>query len=99
MSGEELRAALQGAGAYSADGALCGRLVRVFAELGLVSYDPEGRECSVSKGRRTELSESAAFRAYAERLAQAERYLARPARHAAETDPATRAGAGLASAV
>ena len=59
--GEELRAALQGAGAYSRDGALCGRLVRVLTELELVSYDPEGRECRVSKGRRTDLSESAAF--------------------------------------
>ncbi len=75
-SDEELAALLRGAGSYPRDGALAARLVGVLSELGLVGYEPQARTLAVlDAGRRTELEDSPAARAYAARLAEAVRHL------------------------
>jgi hypothetical protein len=75
LDGADLERALCGEGAHPRGGALCGRMLRVLAEVGLVEVDAEAREVLVVSTERTSLEGSAAFRAYAERLAAAERHL------------------------
>jgi hypothetical protein len=99
LVGAELQAALEGAGAYSRDGALCGRLVMVLTELGLAEYDPPSRACRVREGRTAELQRSAAFRSYADRLSAAERYLSGAAHGAGDAGLGPRGAAALADAV
>jgi len=84
-AGDDLRALLVGDGPYPRPGAVCGRIVRVLAELGLARY--ESRSCRALEAKRTSLERSASHRAYLRRLAEGERYLAgeagrRPAAHA-----------------
>jgi hypothetical protein len=50
-------------------------LLKVLEELGLVSLDRDRQTVSVPPAERTELERSAAFRAYAERLEDGQRYL------------------------
>ncbi len=78
--GDELRRALAGDGKYPLCPEACARRFRVLAELGLVHGKPESGAGSVRvvSSERTELQNSAAFRAYSERLSEAQRYLARP---------------------
>ena len=73
LEGAELEGMLRGVGAYPRSGALCGRLLRVLEELGLAEVD--GRSLRATAGARTDLDHSMAHRAYALRLAEAERYL------------------------
>ena len=75
-AGDDLRAALSGAGPYPRPGAVCGRILRVLGELGLSRYDGAGRSCSALGGPRTSLERSAAHRAYMRRLGECEHYLA-----------------------
>jgi single-stranded-DNA-specific exonuclease len=79
-SGEDLRKALAGAGNYPLCPQACARRFRVLAELGLVQGAPEAGAgvVRVVSSERTDLRRSAAFRAYSERLSEAQRYLARP---------------------
>ena len=78
LTGPELETALRGSGQHPRCGSHCGRLVRVLCELDLAAWDPAAGAPRLIRGEgtRTELTRSAAYRAYAERLAMAERYLA-----------------------
>ena len=54
---------------------LAGRLVRILAELGLVSLDAGARTVLVPDAKRTELAQSAAFRAYHQLYEDGRRWL------------------------
>jgi single-stranded-DNA-specific exonuclease len=78
LVGDMLVEALRGHGAHPRASAHCGRMVRVLCELGLAGWDVSERGGPVLRrgsGARTDLEESYAYRAYAARLADAERYL------------------------
>jgi single-stranded-DNA-specific exonuclease len=78
--GRELREALAGSGSHPLCPEACARRFRVLSELGLVQGAPDsgaGIARVVSSGK-TELQRSAAFRAYDERLSEAQAFLARP---------------------
>ncbi len=78
LLGDGLRDTLRGHGAHPRGGAHCGRLVRVLCELELANWDVSERGGPVLRkgaGADTELEHSDAYRAYAARLADAERYL------------------------
>ncbi|MGI8660479.1 MAG: single-stranded-DNA-specific exonuclease RecJ [Thermoleophilaceae bacterium] len=77
-SGEALAALLRGAGSYPRDGALAARLVGVLSELGLARYEPQSRVLVTLEAGVTDLQRSPAARAYAARLAEAERHLTQP---------------------
>jgi single-stranded-DNA-specific exonuclease len=66
--GEQLAALLRGGGRHPRRAAVCGRLLRVLCELGLVELDAAGRSCRALDAPRTELDRSAAHRSYAARL-------------------------------
>lgn len=78
--GEELRNALAGAGQYPLCPEACARRFRVLSELGLLQGSPASGAGFVRavSSERTDLQRSAAFRAYSERLSEAQQYLARP---------------------
>jgi single-stranded-DNA-specific exonuclease len=78
--GRRLREALAGAGNHPLCPEACARRFRVLRELGLLQGAVEGGEgvVRVVSSVRTDLQRSAAFRAYSERLSEAQRYLARP---------------------
>ena len=75
LEGDAFATALRGGGAYPRGGALCGRLLRVLGELGLVSYQRAERSCQVTGAARTDLALSPAYRAYAARLRDSHAYL------------------------
>jgi len=79
-SGEELRKALAGEGNHPLCPEACARRFRVLSELGLLQGEPEGGAgvVRVVSSEKTELQRSAAFRAYGERLSEAQQFLARP---------------------
>jgi single-stranded-DNA-specific exonuclease len=78
-TGRRLREALSGAGAHPLCPEACARRFRVLRELGLLQGAPEGGAgvVRVVSSVRTDLQRSAAFRAYSERLSEAQQYLAR----------------------
>jgi single-stranded-DNA-specific exonuclease len=79
VAGADLERVLRGDGTHPRPPELAARLVRVLRELGLVAYERDGAghpACRVLEAPRTELEKSAAYRAYAARLADAERRLA-----------------------
>jgi single-stranded-DNA-specific exonuclease len=78
--GCRLREALEGEGSYRLCPEASARRFRVLRELGLLQGSPEGGEgiVRVVSSVRTDLQRSAAFRAYSERLSEAQRFLARP---------------------
>jgi single-stranded-DNA-specific exonuclease len=78
LAGEQLDRALRGTGQHPRYGSLCGRLVRVLTEVDLAAWESgsDGPRLVRCAGERTDLDRSAAHRAYAARLAEAERYLA-----------------------
>ncbi|HET7508136.1 MAG TPA: single-stranded-DNA-specific exonuclease RecJ [Solirubrobacterales bacterium] len=78
--GTELRKALAGSGSHPLCPEACARRFRVLGELGLVQGAPERGAgiVRVVSSEKTELQRSAAFRAYGERLSEAQRFLARP---------------------
>jgi hypothetical protein len=80
LEGDDLERVLRGSGTYPRGGRVCGRMLRVLCELGLAEYTA-GREtaqpaCRRLGAARTDLSLSAANRAYAARLQAVESYLA-----------------------
>ena len=77
-SGDELAALLRGPASYPRDGALAARLVGVLSELGLAHYEPQSRTLANLDAGATDLQRSPAARAYAARLAEAERHLTQP---------------------
>ncbi|MGH2919613.1 MAG: hypothetical protein ACRDLS_13600, partial [Solirubrobacteraceae bacterium] len=74
-AGEELEALLRGDPQMPRPAALAGRLLRVLAELRLVSLDPERRTLSVPATERTALERSEAYRAYQRRYEDGRRFL------------------------
>jgi hypothetical protein len=79
VAGADLERVLRGDGTHPRTPELAARLVRVLSELGLIAYERDGAghpACRVLEAPRTELEKSAAYRAYAARLAEAERRLA-----------------------
>jgi single-stranded-DNA-specific exonuclease len=78
--GQQLREALAGTGRHPLCPEACARRFRVLAELGLLQGAPAGGAgvVRVVSSEKTELQRSAAFRAYGERLSEAQRFLARP---------------------
>jgi single-stranded-DNA-specific exonuclease len=78
-SGEELQAALRGAGPRPRSPEAAARCFRVLDELGLVQGAPEGGSGTVGvvSSEETELERSAAFRAYSARHQEGLRYLER----------------------
>jgi single-stranded-DNA-specific exonuclease len=78
--GEELCQALAGAGKYPLCPEACARRFRVLSELGLLQGAPASGAGTVRvvSSEGTDLQRSAAFRAYSDRLSEAQRYLARP---------------------
>ena len=78
--GRRLREALAGGGSHPLCPEASARRFRVLRELGLLQGSPEGGAgvVRVVSSVRTDLQRSAAFRAYDERLSEAQRYLARP---------------------
>ena len=74
-AGEELEALLRGDPQRPRSAALAGRLVRVLAELHLVSLDPDRRILTVPEAERTALERSAAFRSYQQRYEDGRRWL------------------------
>jgi len=79
VDGEQLRRVLAGDGKYPLCPEACARRFRVLSELGLLQGAPEGGAgvVRVVSSERTELQRSAAFRAYGERLTEAQQFLAR----------------------
>jgi hypothetical protein len=79
-SGGPLRKTLAGEGNHPLCPEACARRFRVLSELGLVQGAPGGGAglVRVVSSERTELQRSAAFRAYGERLSEAQQFLARP---------------------
>jgi len=73
--GEELEELLRGDGPRPRSPALAGRLLRVLEELHLVSLDRDRPAVEVAAAGRTALERSAAFRAYAHRHEDGQRYL------------------------
>jgi single-stranded-DNA-specific exonuclease len=78
--GAELREALAGTGNHPLCPEACARRFRVLSELGLLQGAPAGGAgvVRVVSSEKTDLQRSAAFRAYAERLSEAQQFLARP---------------------
>ncbi|MGN6557854.1 MAG: single-stranded-DNA-specific exonuclease RecJ [Solirubrobacterales bacterium] len=79
-SGSDLRNALTGSGTHPLCPEAAARRFRILVELGLLQGSPEGGAglVRVVSSEKTELQRSAAFRAYSERLSEAQRFLAKP---------------------
>ncbi len=73
--GEELEALLRGDNGTPMPATLAGRVLRVLAELHLVSLDPDSRTVTVPDAERTALERSVAYRAYHQRYEDGRRYL------------------------
>ncbi|HEX4344295.1 MAG TPA: single-stranded-DNA-specific exonuclease RecJ [Solirubrobacteraceae bacterium] len=73
--GEELEALLRGDPQTPRPATLAGRVIRVLAELDLVSLDPDSRTLTVPLAERTALERSAAFRAYQQHYEDGSRWL------------------------
>ena len=74
-AGEELETLLRGDAMTPRPAALAGRVLRVLAELHLVSLDPDSMTVTVPSAERTALERSAAFRAYQQRYEDGRRFL------------------------
>ncbi|HEV2787147.1 MAG TPA: DHHA1 domain-containing protein, partial [Solirubrobacteraceae bacterium] len=74
-AGEELEMLLRGDAKAPRPAAGAGRVLRVLAELQLVSLDPDGRALTLLPAERTALERSAAFRAYQQRYEDGRRFL------------------------
>jgi hypothetical protein len=75
VTGEELEHLLRGDGPHGRPARLAGRLIRVLAELELVSLDPDLPALAIAGAARTALERSPAYRAYARRFEDGRRYL------------------------
>jgi hypothetical protein len=74
-AGEELERLLRGDGDYGRPARLAGRLVRVLAELELVSLDRNLLVLAIASSAPTELERSPAYRAYTQRYEDGRRFL------------------------
>ncbi len=73
--GEELETLLRGDAKTPRPAVVAGRVLRVLAELQLVSLDPDSRTVAVPSAERTALERSAAFRAYQQRYEDGRTFL------------------------
>jgi single-stranded-DNA-specific exonuclease len=73
--GEELEQLLRGDGHHARPARLAGRLIRVLAELELVSLDRDLPALAIAGTAQTALDRSLAYRAYTERYEDGRRYL------------------------
>jgi single-stranded-DNA-specific exonuclease len=76
-TGEELERLLRGDGPHGRPARLAGRLVRILAELELVSLDRDLPALAIAGEQRTALERSAAYMAYAQRHEDGLRFLSR----------------------
>jgi single-stranded-DNA-specific exonuclease len=74
-AGEELERLLRGDGSHARSAPLAGRLIRVLAELELVSLDRALPALSIAGRAPTALERSPSFRVYAQRYEDGKRYL------------------------
>jgi single-stranded-DNA-specific exonuclease len=74
-TGQELEHLLRGDGPHGRPARLAGRLVRVLAELELVSLDRDPPALAIAGGEQTELRCSPAYRAYEARYEDGQRFL------------------------
>jgi single-stranded-DNA-specific exonuclease len=77
VAGEELGHLLRGDGQHPRSARLAGRLVRVLAELELVSLDRDLPALALAGAQPTQLERSDAFRAYQQRYEDGQRFLSR----------------------
>jgi single-stranded-DNA-specific exonuclease len=75
VTGEELEQVLRGDGPHGRPARLAGRLVRVLAELELVSLDRDLPALALAGAGPTALERSPSFRVYAQRYEDGQRYL------------------------
>jgi hypothetical protein len=75
VAGEELELVLRGDGPHGRPARVSGRLVRVLAELGLVSLDRDLPALTLAGESQTQLERSPSFRVYARRHEDGHRYL------------------------
>jgi single-stranded-DNA-specific exonuclease len=75
VAGEELESLLRGDGQHGRPPHLAGRLIRILAELGLVSLDRDLPALRVVSESPTELERSPAYRAYARRSEDGRQFL------------------------
>ncbi len=75
VAGEELEHLLRGEGLPGRPARLAARLIKVLAELGLVSLDPELPALEVASSQPTALDRSSTYRAYARRYEDGRRFL------------------------
>jgi single-stranded-DNA-specific exonuclease len=75
VAGEELGRLLRGDGPHGRPARLAGRLIRVLAELELVSLDRDLPALAIAGEAQTALERSSAYRAYAQRYEDGQRYL------------------------
>jgi hypothetical protein len=75
VAGEELERLLRGDGQYGRPARLAGRLIRVLAELELVSLDRDLPALALAGSSPTSLERSPSFRVYAQRHEDGRRYL------------------------
>ncbi len=75
VTGEELGYLLRGDGVHGRPARLAGRLIRVLAELGLVSLDRDLPALAIAGAERTALEHSPSFRVYAARYEDGRRFL------------------------
>jgi single-stranded-DNA-specific exonuclease len=75
VSGEELEHLLRGDGMQARPARVGGRLIRVLAELGLVSLDRDLPALALAGTAQTALERSVAYQAYTRRLEDGRRYL------------------------
>jgi hypothetical protein len=73
--GEELEHLLRGDGQYGRPARLAGRLIRVLAELELVSLDRDLPALAIAGAAPTALERSPAFRVYSQRYEDGRRFL------------------------
>jgi single-stranded-DNA-specific exonuclease len=74
-AGEELEQVLRGDGPHGRPARVAGRLIRILAELRLVSLDRDLLALSLLSSEPTQLERSASFRLYAKRYEDGRRYL------------------------
>jgi single-stranded-DNA-specific exonuclease len=75
VAGEELERLLRGDGPHARPARLAGRLIRVLAELELVSLDRDLPALAIGSRAQTALERSPAYRVYAQRYEDGQRYL------------------------
>jgi single-stranded-DNA-specific exonuclease len=74
-AGEELEQVLRGEGPHGRPARLAGRLIRILAELKLVSLDRDLPALSLASSEPTQLERSPSFRVYAQRYEDGRRFL------------------------